>query len=492
MRLWTVLFLAALVSCASPPLVRDSAESVTESWLLAAQAGRFDRAAQLYHENFYTERGRDPESWLDQLEQVAEVLGAPQSWELVHSEELGLGERRWTVRVYSVRYPNRITHERFLVLHPSEPGDDYAIQQQDRGPNWLSNGFPGSAELGRGYYERLGAGDFEALAGLFDARVQDSPWGHTWPRRAARDAAVYGPLVEARLVDLATGMATTGDTRMALVYHVVYARGERLEVIRSSGLPPRLARVEIPKSTDPPPSTHWGHTEEMSAVATLLPAPEAEALRGADLTRVDLKERDLSHQDLSGARLVDADLRGAKLDGTRLAEAVLYRASLQGASLNQADLSRADLGESNLDEGQLEQARLDGADLSFARLPKAALAGAQMRDSSLYGALLLGSGMQGADLRGSDLRMAIIGDARLSGADLRSSDLRGARMSTVDLAGARLEGADLRGADLSAARGLDRRQLSRACLDEDTSLPPGFEVPDYRLPESCTRDEAAR
>jgi hypothetical protein len=83
--------------------------------------------------------------------------------------------------------------------------------------------------------------------------------------------------------------------------------------------------------------------------------------------------------------------------------------------------------------------------------------------ANLRGARLSGKSLRGVALRGADLR-----GARLAGTDLRGADLRDSHLAGADLQGARLEGADLRG-----ATGLSQAQLSAACGDDATALPPG-------------------
>ncbi|MCH8001313.1 MAG: pentapeptide repeat-containing protein [Proteobacteria bacterium] len=65
----------------------------------------------------------------------------------------------------------------------------------------------------------------------------------------------------------------------------------------------------------------------------------------------------------------------------------------------------------------------------------------------------------------------------LSGADLAGASLRDVFPSETDLRGAKLARADLSGADLASALGLTQFQLSAACGDETTRLPPDFTVP---------------
>ena len=64
----------------------------------------------------------------------------------------------------------------------------------------------------------------------------------------------------------------------------------------------------------------------------------------------------------------------------------------------------------------------------------------------------------------------------LAGAEFKDLDLSGGDFEGATLWGADLDHADLRGADLSGALGLGADQLSEACLDVTTRLPPGFDA----------------
>ncbi len=88
------------------------------------------------------------------------------------------------------------------------------------------------------------------------------------------------------------------------------------------------------------------------------------------------------------------------------------------------------------------------------------------------GAAISGAaGFEGADLE--RLRRSGLCPA----CDLRGADLRDAFLSETDLRGAKLARADLSGADLASALGLTQFQLSAACVDQTTRLPPDFTLP---------------
>lgn len=127
-----------------------------------------------------------------------------------------------------------------------------------------------------------------------------------------------------------------------------------------------------------------------------------------------------------------------------------------GAGCPGCNLFQAPLANLALRGRDLSRARLRQADMSAAILTRARLRGADLRDLNAYGAV-----MTGADL---------------SGADLTNASLVGAYLQGANLAGARLDGANLSGAEMSRARGLGRAQLSRACGDPSTTLPPGLSL----------------
>ena len=90
----------------------------------------------------------------------------------------------------------------------------------------------------------------------------------------------------------------------------------------------------------------------------------------------------------------------------------------------------------------------------------------EIEGANFAGAQLKGLPLSGADLEEVDLRYA----------DLKGANLSGVTMEDVELNGAILDHADLRGANLADATGLDEDELTRACLDVRTVLPPGIIV----------------
>ena len=118
----------------------------------------------------------------------------------------------------------------------------------------------------------------------------------------------------------------------------------------------------------------------------------------------------------------------------------------QSLDLRNTDLRTADLWKAHLEGANLWKAHLEGASLFAAHLERAILWEAHLERASLEGAHLEG--------------------AFLGGAHLEGADFEGAHLEEALLWDAHLEGADLRG-----ARGLNREQLAKAILDENTRLP---------------------
>lgn len=96
-----------------------------------------------------------------------------------------------------------------------------------------------------------------------------------------------------------------------------------------------------------------------------------------------------------------------------------------------------------------------------------------------------GANFAGAQLKGLPLSGANLEEVDLRYADLKGANLSGVTMEDVALKGAILNHADLRGANLADATGLDEDELTRACLDVKTVLPPGTIV---RVYTGCSGD----
>ena len=106
---------------------------------------------------------------------------------------------------------------------------------------------------------------------------------------------------------------------------------------------------------------------------------------------------------------------------------------------------------------------MKGSNLRHVIAFRAFLAKADLRRANLYGGYLYG-----ADLRLADLQDANLRESNLNLADVQSADF---------------DDAKLQGADLREATGLKPQQLSGACGDEDTKLPPGIKIKDCDDPK---------
>jgi hypothetical protein len=92
-----------------------------------------------------------------------------------------------------------------------------------------------------------------------------------------------------------------------------------------------------------------------------------------------------------------------------------------------------------------------------------------------------------AILVGADLREAKLCEATFENADLRHAKLTAACLENADLNRAKLhhaklQHANLRGARLQKAEGLTPAQISQACIDDNTQLPPKL---DRERPKPC-------
>lgn len=162
------------------------------------------------------------------------------------------------------------------------------------------------------------------------------------------------------------------------------------------------------------------------------------------------------------------NLAGADFDGQFLRLAALERADLTGARLRGADLTGI----------HLTRAKLAGADFSGSNMAGAVLTNADLRGANLSDARLDAVRVHGADFTGANIQRAnfrlleYVKKLTFAGADARGTIFRHAFLGGVDFTGT-----DLRGADFTRATGLTDAQLSRACGDERTILPPGLSIP---------------
>lgn len=220
-------------------------------------------------------------------------------------------------------------------------------------------------------------------------------------------------------------------------------------------------------------------------------------LRGRDLcyiraNRAFLVNADLRKANLQGAILEEADLRGANLQWADLQRASLLDANLQRANLSSravrkqpdkhfwidgmfstpvTNLRYAVLDLANLQGADLAAANLEGAHLVYANLDKVDLQLANLQGANLERANLRGANLKEARLAGANLRWSKLQGANLFLSDLTKANLRQANLQGAYFEGARLDSAYLGEADLRGARGLTKRQIESAIIDEKTELP---------------------
>jgi len=86
------------------------------------------------------------------------------------------------------------------------------------------------------------------------------------------------------------------------------------------------------------------------------------------------------------------------------------------------------------------------------------------------------------DVRGAFLRRTDLSHANLKGANLSNADFSNALLRGADFQDAILDGTILKGADLTDAKNLEKNQLRKAVLDENTKLPANYSLAEL-LPE---------
>jgi len=127
-----------------------------------------------------------------------------------------------------------------------------------------------------------------------------------------------------------------------------------------------------------------------------------------------------------------------------------------GASCPRCNLFQADFGNLELKGRDFAGARLRQADLSAAVMNHTSFAGADLRDVNAYG--------------------AVFSSANFAGANLTNATFVGTYLQGANFRGARLTGANFSGAEMDHAVGLTNGQLSGACGDQATTLPPGLRL----------------
>ena len=116
------------------------------------------------------------------------------------------------------------------------------------------------------------------------------------------------------------------------------------------------------------------------------------------------------------------------------------------------------------------------ADFASSQLSGRNYAGARLRQADMSAAVMTGVNFAGADLRDVEAYGAVFTGANFARANLTNASLVGTYLHGANFAGATLDGANFSGAELGRARGLTQSQLSRACGDEATELPPGLRL----------------
>ena len=127
-----------------------------------------------------------------------------------------------------------------------------------------------------------------------------------------------------------------------------------------------------------------------------------------------------------------------------------------GASCPRCNLFQADFGNLEMKGRDFAGARLRQADLSASIMNHTNFAGGDLRDVNAYG--------------------AVFSSANFAGANLTNASFVGTYLQGANFRGARLTGANFSGAEMDHAVGLTNAQLSQACGDQATTLPPGLRL----------------
>ena len=127
-----------------------------------------------------------------------------------------------------------------------------------------------------------------------------------------------------------------------------------------------------------------------------------------------------------------------------------------GASCPRCNLFQADFGSQEMKGRDFAGARLRQADLSASVMNHTNFAGADLRDVNAYG--------------------TVFSSANFAGANLANASFVGTYLQGANFRGARLAGTNFSGAEMDHAVGLTNGQLSEACGDQATTLPPGLRL----------------
>lgn len=188
-------------------------------------------------------------------------------------------------------------------------------------------------------------------------------------------------------------------------------------------------------------------------------------LGGSVLDGADLRETDFTFTDLRGSSFKNANLQKAKLIRTSLASSQLQGGNFVKVEAYRGDFSDADAENAKFNSAEMQRAnfknaKLDGADFTKAELGRA--------------------DFEGATLTGTKFTMA----------NLSRSQFEGAKFTgPIDFSNAFLLLARIEGLDLTAATGLEQKQIDIACGDSKTKLPSGLKAPaDWPCPEDPDDD----
>lgn len=133
-------------------------------------------------------------------------------------------------------------------------------------------------------------------------------------------------------------------------------------------------------------------------------------------------------------------------------------------------VKNADVLKIKLQNADLSFAEIENSDFSEANLKKADLSKASVYYSTFIDADLRNTNFAGARLFGSDLAEANLSNAKLKRANFAHTDFSNALLTNADLTDTNLSDAEL-----ESAKGLTFAQISKALINEFTTLPAQFE-----------------
>ncbi len=176
-------------------------------------------------------------------------------------------------------------------------------------------------------------------------------------------------------------------------------------------------------------------------------------LGGSVLDGADLHGTDFTYTDLRGSSFNKANLEKAKLIRTSLASS-----QLEGASLIKIEAYRSDFSDANAENAKFNSAEMQRANFENAKLVNADFSKAELGRADFNGAVLTGT--------------------KFTKANLSRASFTGAKFTgPIDFSDSFLLLARIEGLDLSAATGLDQKQIDIACGDDKTKLPQGLTKP---------------